>query len=105
MAAQEFQSIPRAAAAERLGGPVQLPEASWAALASGARQPRGGHAARHGISPLQPRTAAHGPGWAGVSCGGVAMRPQQQRGDVGAPAPASEELHRRAPARTGGHDM
>lgn len=28
MAAQEFQSVPRAAAAERLGHPVQLPEAS-----------------------------------------------------------------------------
>lgn len=128
MAAQEFQSSPRAAAAERLGGPVQLPEATalpWCLGPGGRRRTwlarRGTRAARGrpgaqqqrgaGTSPKAKGSAetsppVHAPGTWGLHPGGV--RAGGDATGLGAhvvvEAPTGQELCGRAPARAGGHD-
>lgn len=128
MAAQEFQSSPRAAAAERLGGPVQLPEATalpWCLGPGGRRRTwlarRGTRAARGrpgaqqqrgaGTSPKAKGSAetsppVHVPGTWGLHPGGT--RAGGSTMGLGAhvvvEAPAGQELCGRAPARAEGRD-
>lgn len=101
MAAQEFQSSPRAAAAERLGGPVQLPEATALPWCLGPGDRRRTWLARRG-------TRAGCEGHAGSSSKGQAPAPIAKGPGVTSPpvcAPGTWGLRcQPAPrgARTGG---
>lgn len=129
MAAQEFQSSPRAAAAERLGGPVQLPEATalpWCLGPGGRRRTwlaqRGTRAGREGHAGSTTAARGRHPHGQGARCDlaarlcprdvgaaprggrGQAAMPRARGARVAAEAPAGQELHGRAPARAGGRD-